>query len=97
VGEGIVIWRVVGREHRPPAPGVLLGITGLFAALGVLAELPGAAGLAMAIGWGLDIAAFMEVLPAGLAGQVTQAQAASAKAQGEQPPASGDQQLAQAV
>jgi hypothetical protein len=78
VGESIVIWRVVHRDHRPPAPGLLLGVTVLFAALGAVAEYAPAAGLAAAVGWGLDIAAFMDVLPAGLGGQITQAEQAQA-------------------
>ena len=38
VGEGIVIWRMTHKTHRPPVPGALLGITALFLALGAAAE-----------------------------------------------------------
>src|SRR5262249_11082498 len=49
LGEGIVAWRSVRREHRVPAPGELLGITGLFLALAALSEYGPAAGLATAL------------------------------------------------
>ncbi len=82
LGEGIVIWRYAAQNHRIPPPGVLLGITGLFAALGLLADFQATAGIATAAAWGLDVAALMNVLPAGLGGQVTQAEASEAKATG---------------
>lgn len=81
-GEALVIWRMVHKDHKPPVPGALLGITGLFVALGALAEFPQATSLAMALAWGLDVAAFMQVLPAGLGAQVSKAQQSSAKAEG---------------
>lgn len=82
VGEAIVIWRMVHRDHRPPVPGALLGITALFAGLGMLAEYAPAAGLATAVAWGLDVAAFANALPAGLSGQITAAQESTARAEG---------------
>jgi hypothetical protein len=89
IGEGIVIWRYTGRNHRIPPPGVLLGITGLFAALGLLADFQATAGIAVAAAWGLDVAALMSALPAGLAGQVTKTQAGEAKATGQAAPSGG--------
>ena len=82
VGEGIVIWRLVHRDKKLPPPGLLLGITALFAGLALVAEYEPAAGFATAVGWGLDVAALFNVLPQGLAGQVSKAQAAEARTQG---------------
>lgn len=82
LGEGIVIWRIVHRDKRMPPPGELLGITGLFALLAAAAEYRRIAGLVTALAWGLDIAALLNVLPAGLGGQIQQAQQAEAKAEG---------------
>lgn len=82
VGEALVIWRMVNKTHRPPVPGTLLGITALFAGLGVLAEIPAATGLATALAWGLDVAAFMDVLPQGLGGQISEAQQRAEGAEG---------------
>lgn len=87
-GEAIVTWRVVHRDKRPPPPGLLLGVTALFAALGAISEYAPAAGLAAALGWGIDIAALMDVLPAGLGGQISQAEQAQA-AGGAAGPAGG--------
>ena len=82
-GEAIVIWRMVHRDHRPPVPGQLLGISLLFLAGAVIAEaVPPAAGL-VAVGlWGLDVAAFLNALPAGLSGQLGTAETTSANAEG---------------
>jgi hypothetical protein len=85
-GLGVVTWRYTRVSHRLIPPGVLLGITGLFAALGLLADYPPATGFAVALGWGLDVAALMNVLPAGLAGQVGTAQKSEAKATGQPAP-----------
>lgn len=83
-GEAITIWRMVHRDHRPPVPGALLGITGLFLALALVADIvPAAAGLVSVTAWGLDIAALLNVLPEGLGGQISQAEAASAQAAGQ--------------
>jgi hypothetical protein len=79
VGEGVLVWRLVNRDHRLPPPGALLGVTALFAALGLVAEYQPAAGVALAMAVGLDVAAVLNVLPQGLGGQITQAEAAEAK------------------
>lgn len=78
LGEAIVAWRIVHRDHRVPPPGVLLGITALFALLAAVAEYTPAAKMATLVAWGLDVAALIDVLPAGLGGQITQAQQAQA-------------------
>lgn len=75
-GLGIVTWRTWQADHKPPVPGVLLGVTGLFMALGLAAEYPPAAGPAVMLGWGLNVAGLMDILPAGLYGQISQAQIA---------------------
>lgn len=82
-GEGIVAWRIVRREHRIPAPGALLAIGGLFLAGALIAEwVPASEKLVLAVLVGLDVAALMNVLPEGLAGQIGQATTAAAGAQG---------------
>lgn len=82
-GEAIVIWRMVHHDHRMPVPGALLGISLLFAGLGLAAEIaPRAAGVLTLTAWGLDIAAFLNALPAGLGGQLSQAAGTSERAQG---------------
>jgi len=70
-GTGIVVWRMVHQDHRLPVPGALLGITALFGALALTADVfPQSAGLVTLTAWGLDIAALLNVLPAGLGGQL---------------------------
>lgn len=82
-GEAIVIWRMVHKDHRPPVPGALLGISALFLAMAVAADMvPAAAGVIALSAWGLDVAALLNALPAGLAGQLAGAQAATARAEG---------------
>jgi len=77
LGEGIVSWRVVHREHRVPAPGELLGITGLFLAGALIADVYPASATLIVVGlFGLDVAAFLNVLPAGLGKEIAQAEAA---------------------
>lgn len=87
-GMAIVTWRDVHVQHRIPAPGQLLGISALFLGLAAVAEYTPAVGLATAVAWGLDVAAFLNVLPEGLGAQITQAQAA------ESPRAAGTRQAA---
>lgn len=80
-GMGITGWRVVHVEHRIPAPGVFLGITGLFLAGALVSEwVPASEKLVLAVLVGLDVAALMNVLPKGLGGQVTAATTAEAGA-----------------
>lgn len=82
-GLAIVGWRDVHSEHRIPAPGVLAGITGLFAVGALVADiLPASAPLITAGLFGLDVAALLDVLPAGLGGQISKAETAQATAAG---------------
>lgn len=64
VGEGIISYRAIRDTHLPPVPGALLASSGLFAALALLAEAERARGLAVALAWGFDLAAFMNLAPA---------------------------------
>lgn len=85
-GEAVVSWRIVHAKHRPPAPGELLGITALFLAGALVADVyPRAAGLVVAGLVGLDVAAFLDVLPQGLGGQIAQAEAAQGGGGGTSP------------
>jgi hypothetical protein len=71
-GEAIVSWRIVHREHRVPAPGELLGITGLFLAGALVADIyPAASTLIVVALFGLDVAALMNVLPQGLGKEIS--------------------------
>lgn len=63
VGEGIIVYRSVKTQKAPPGPGQLLIASGAFILLGLLAEAPAARPLAITMAWGLDIAAFMNVIP----------------------------------
>jgi hypothetical protein len=64
-----------------PVPAALLGVTGLFAALSLIGDIsPAARPVVTLTAWGLDVAGFLNVLPAGLFGQVQAAQAAEASA-----------------
>ena len=65
IAEGIISYRAVKVNHSPPIPGQLLATSGLFVMLAILAEAPGAAGLATGIGAGLDIAGFMHLFGLG--------------------------------
>lgn len=81
VGTGLVVWRQVHASHKPPVPGTLLGVTGLFAALAFLADLSPAARPAITLtAWGLDLAGVLNLWPKALGAQVQQAQASEAAA-----------------
>ena len=85
-GEGIVAWRIVHKEHRIPAPGALLAIGGLFLAGALIAEwVPASEKLVLAVLVGLDVAALMNVLPQGLAGQIAAADTAAGGATSSTP------------
>ena len=60
IGEGIIIWRSVNRDHRPPMPGALLGSSALFALLALLAEYQPARTTATLIAFGVDLAAYLQ-------------------------------------
>jgi hypothetical protein len=83
VGMGIVTWKEVRATGHMPVPGNMAGVTALFAVLGLMADaIPSAARTATLLAWGLDIAGLFNILPAGLFGQVQQAQAAEQQATG---------------
>lgn len=60
IGESIIIWRAVNREHRPPLPGELLGSSMFFVLLAVVAEYQPARAAATLLAFGIDIAAYLE-------------------------------------
>jgi hypothetical protein len=59
VGEGIIAFRCVHNQKRPPLPGQLLAASGLFILLALL-EGPQPQ-LARLIAWGIDIAALLNL------------------------------------
>lgn len=67
VGEGIIVYRTVAREHRPPVPGELLATSGLFVVLALLAQWQPK--LAVTLGIGLDIAAFLNLAQSNVIGR----------------------------
>ena len=75
-GEALIIWRIVHREHHIPAPGLLLGVSALFAGLAIAGDVfPRAEPVIVLAAWGLDVAAFLNLWPQGLGGQVEQSAA----------------------
>jgi hypothetical protein len=80
IGEGIIVWRSVAKEHKPPVPGDLLAATGLFAALAVLAEYEPARTAATALAYGVDLAVLLQVIPGSKATAPAKAPAKKAKA-----------------
>lgn len=60
-GEGIIVYRTVTKQKRPPLPGELLATSGIFLLLGLLSE--ASTELATALAWGFDFAAFMNLAP----------------------------------
>jgi hypothetical protein len=60
IGEGIIIWRSVNKNHRPPVPGELLASSAFFALLALLAEYQPARTTATLIAFGVDLAAYLE-------------------------------------
>lgn len=66
-----------------PVPGALMAISGLFAAGALVSDIwPVTTGLVTVTLFGLDVAAFMNALPAGLSGQISQADTSTATAEG---------------
>lgn len=88
-GTGIVAWREVHSSGgHLPVPGALIGVTGLFAVLALLADVsPRSRPVITLAAWGLDVAGFLHVLPAGLFGQIQTAAATNQAA--EAAPAAG--------
>ena len=59
IGESIIVYRSVAKQHAPPVPGALLSTSGLFVLLAILAEYDPARFLATALAFGVDIAALL--------------------------------------
>jgi hypothetical protein len=59
-GEGIIIARMVAKEHRPPSPGALLGSSLFFAGCALLAEYPPARPAATLLAFGVVLAAWLK-------------------------------------
>jgi hypothetical protein len=85
-GMGLITYRNIARNHQPPIPGSLLAASGFFALLALVAEYPPAATAAALTGWGVDLAALMNLLPGDLAGP------ASAKTAAKKAPKTGTTQ-----
>jgi hypothetical protein len=84
IGEGIIVYRGVTKTKAPPIPGALLASSGLFALLAILAEWDRARPVAVALAYGFDIAAFMNLYPPVTGGGAATSSTAAAAA-----PASG--------
>lgn len=63
LGEGIIVTRSIRQTHLPPVPGALLASSGLFAGLALLAESESARPLAIALAYGFDLAALLNLWP----------------------------------
>ena len=66
VGEGILVFRSYKRSKRLPLPGELLGVSGLFALLGILAEFQPTLATTLAVGF--DIAGLLNAWPTAITG-----------------------------
>lgn len=60
-GEGLMTYRSVQQNHRPPLPADLLTTSGLFVVLALLAEWQ--AHIAALLAWGFVSAAFLHLWP----------------------------------
>lgn len=60
LGETVIVWRSVGKHHRPPMPGELLGSSVFFALLAGLAEYQPARTTATLMAFGVVLAAWLE-------------------------------------
>lgn len=65
-GLALMSWRTAQQYHQPPVPGRLLGASGVFAALALLAEYQPAARAAQWAAWGFDLAVLFQIGPAAL-------------------------------
>lgn len=87
IGEGIISYRAISKNHAPPIPGALLASSGLFALLAVAAESDTLRPAATALAYGFDIAAFMNLYPPVTGGGTASASGAgSGKGSGSSPP-----------
>jgi len=93
LGEAIVIWRQVHQSHKLPVPGQLIGVTALFAVLGLVADSsPAARPVVTLLAWGIDLAGLINAWPAGLSGQVAQAETAQGPGTGQEGSAGAGQE-----
>jgi hypothetical protein len=60
IGEGIIIYRQVSKNHHAPVPGTLLASSGFFALCALLAEYPPARPPATLLAFGIVIAAWLQ-------------------------------------
>jgi hypothetical protein len=86
IGETIIVWRSVAKNHRPPMPGELLGSSVFFALLAMLAEYPPARTTATLMAFGVDLAAWLQA-PLVTAPSTTPAAVATTKASVAKTPA----------
>jgi hypothetical protein len=63
IGEGIICYRSVRVNHAPPMPGALLASSGVFVLLALLAESDSARPVAVALAYGFDLSALMNLFP----------------------------------
>lgn len=62
VGEGIVTYRSF-KHGAPPTPGQLAAVSGFFVLLAILGQYPPARAVATLTAFGVDVAAFLQILP----------------------------------
>lgn len=73
-GTALVIWRQLRGGAHVVVPGSILAVTGLFAVLGVAADVaPAARQFIVVTAWGIDAAGVLNLWPSGLGGQVEKA------------------------
>ena len=78
-GESIVIYRNWKTDHRPPMPGQLIAVSGVYLGAALLTSAgPSGPLLGGAVGWGMTIAAFLNLAPS-LTGGSTTSKTTSAK------------------
>jgi hypothetical protein len=63
LGTGIIVTRSVTKTHAPPVPGALLTSSGIFAILALIAESDTARPIAVALAYGFDVAALVNLWP----------------------------------
>lgn len=63
LGEGIIVYRSVSKNHHPPMPGALIAPSGIFMLLAFLAESDAARPLAITLAYAFDFAALMNLFP----------------------------------
>lgn len=63
LGEGIIVYRSVTKNHHPPMPGTLIAPSGIFILLALLAESDAARPLAVTLAYAFDFAALANLWP----------------------------------